>query len=277
VFFSVSASDLVSKWQGEAEKLVRNLFELAREKRPSIVFIDEIDSLCGNRGEGGNEGGARRGIITEFLVQMQGVGKNSDGLLVLGATNTPWDIDPAIRRRFEKRIYIPLPEAPARSTMFRIHLGETPSNLGDGDFDELGRETSGMSGSDISVVVREALMEPLRKCRTAKFWRTMPDGKLSPTEADPEGDGEPPCSFCSLDKAPEPPALAGSFAKRKQPCPRCGAIAMTLYELDSEQLSVPDVCMSDFRAVMKRAKGSVGAAELTKFVEWTREFGVEGS
>jgi vacuolar protein-sorting-associated protein 4 len=81
---------------------------LARENKPSIIFIDEIDSLCGSRSEGENETGRR--IKTEFLVQMQGVGNDMDGVLVLGASNVPWELDPAIRRRFEKRIYIPLPD-----------------------------------------------------------------------------------------------------------------------------------------------------------------------
>lgn len=99
-------------------------------------------SLCSSRSEGEND--ASRRIKTEFLVQMQGVGKGDDGILVLGATNTPWEIDAAMRRRFEKRVYIPLPSVGARAEMFRLHLGDdTPHNLTSDDFEELGRMTEG--------------------------------------------------------------------------------------------------------------------------------------
>jgi vacuolar protein-sorting-associated protein 4 len=145
-FFAVSSSDLVSKWQGESERLVKNLFEMARAEEHAIIFIDEIDSLCGSRSEG--ESDATRRIKTEFLVQMQGVQTRSDGLLVLGATNIPWELDPAIRRRFEKRIYIPLPEAAARTRIIELNLGdETPHTLTQPDFNQLGHLCEGMSGS----------------------------------------------------------------------------------------------------------------------------------
>lgn len=80
---------------------------------------------------------------------------SSDGTLI-GATNIPWELDKAIRRRFEKRIYIPLPEREARSAMVKIHLGDTPNNLSEHDFDTLGKETEGASGSDIKVLAKEA-------------------------------------------------------------------------------------------------------------------------
>lgn len=140
-FFSVSSSDLVSKWLGESEKLVKQLFQMARENKPAIVFIDEVDSLCGSRGEGESE--ASRRIKTEFLVQMNGVGNDMDGVLVLGATNIPWQLDSAIRRRFERRIYIPLPEVNARANLFALNIGNTPCTLGQAEFKQLADLTDG--------------------------------------------------------------------------------------------------------------------------------------
>lgn len=95
---------------------------------------------------------------------MQGVGNDNDGILVLGASNVPWELDPAIRRRFEKRIYIPLPDIQARMTQFKIRLGKTPNNLSEDDFRNLAEHTEGYSGSDITVVVKEAMMMPIRRC-----------------------------------------------------------------------------------------------------------------
>jgi vacuolar protein-sorting-associated protein 4 len=161
-FFAVSSADLVSKWLGESERLVKQLFKMAREARPAIIFIDEIDSLCGSRSEGENE--TSRRVKTEFLVQMQGVGNDMEGVLVLGATNVPWELDAAIRRRFEKRIYIPLPDIHARTAMFKLRLGKTPNCLTEDDFFELGKATEGYSGSDVTIVVKEAMMMPVRRC-----------------------------------------------------------------------------------------------------------------
>jgi len=179
-FLSVSSSDLMSKFQGESERLVKYLFQLARKKAPAIIFIDEVDALVSARGEGENES-ARR-VKTEFLVQMDGVGTKNTGVLVLGATNTPWELDPAIRRRFEKRVYIPLPEKQPRLLMFKLNLGDTPHNLTEKDFNELSDKTVGFSGADIAVLVRDALYEPIRLCQLATHFKKVPDEKkLNPS------------------------------------------------------------------------------------------------
>ena len=270
-FFAVSSSDLVSKWQGESERLVKNLFEMARHEEHAIIFIDEIDSMCGSRSEG--ESDATRRIKTEFLVQMQGVSTAKDGLLVLGATNIPWELDPANRRRFEKRIYIPLPEAPARATMLKLHLGDTPHTLAPADFDYLATQCEGFSGSDLSVMVREALMEPLRTCQTAKQFMPVDvldlasnDGTnkryLSPCLAYPN------CAYCPIDLSTAP--------AQTNTCAKCGAVRITLYEVPSDELKVPDVTVVDFEHILSKSRKTVAEEELDQFVQWTHEFGQEG-
>ena len=123
-FFSCAASSLVSKWRGESEKLVRVLFNMARFYSPAIVFIDEIDALVASR-SGNDEHEASRRMKSEIFTQMDGMPSalhNGGLVMVLATTNCPWDLDEALRRRLEKRIYIPLPDATARETMFRLHL-----------------------------------------------------------------------------------------------------------------------------------------------------------
>ncbi|KAI3831042.1 hypothetical protein MKX03_011649 [Papaver bracteatum] len=143
---------------GESENLVSNLFQMACHSAPSIIFVDEIDSLCGQRREG-NESEVSRRIKTELLVQIQGVGNNDEKVLVLAATNTPYSLDQSIRRRFDKRIYIPLPDLKARQHMFKVHLGDNPHNLTERDFEVLARKTDGFSGSDIAVAVKDVMFK----------------------------------------------------------------------------------------------------------------------
>ena len=144
---------------------------MAREKVPSIIFIDEIDALCGPRGEGESE--ASRRIKTELLVQMDGVGRDSRGVLILGATNLPWQLDAAIRRRFQRRVHISLPDVQARAKMFQIAVGSTPCKLTPEDYKELGTLSEGYSGSDISIAVQDALMQPVRKIQMATHYRKV--------------------------------------------------------------------------------------------------------
>ena len=149
-------------------RLVKQLFNMARENKPAIIFIDEVDALCGPRGEGESE--ASRRIKTELLVQMDGVGKDSKGVLILGATNIPWQLDAAIRRRFQRRVHISLPDINARMKMFLLAVGSTPCELTQTDYRHLAEMTEGYSGSDISIAVQDALMQPIRKIQTATHY-----------------------------------------------------------------------------------------------------------
>lgn len=144
---------------------------MARENKPSIIFIDEIDALCGPRGEGESE--ASRRIKTELLVQMDGVGRDSKGVLILGATNIPWQLDSAIRRRFQRRVHISLPDLPARTRMFELAVGSTPCEMKAEDFRTLAQLSEGYSGSDITIAVQDALMQPVRKIQTATHYKKV--------------------------------------------------------------------------------------------------------
>lgn len=249
-FFSVSSADLVSKWLGESEQHVKTLFEMAREQKPSIIFIDEVDSLCASRSE--QESESARRIKTEFLVQMQGVGNQNDGVLVLGATNIPWVLDSAIRRRFEKRIYIPLPDDHARTFMFKLNLGDTPHSLNEDDFRLLGSKTEGYSGADISIVVRDALMQPVRKVQTATHFKYV----RGRSRDDPNtflDDLLTPCS-------PGEP----------------GAMEMSWEEVPGDKLFEPVVSMKDMMRSLADTKPSVNDEDLNKLRKFTEDFGQEG-
>ena len=170
-FFSISASSLTSKYLGESEKLVKTLFLMARKLAPSIIFVDEIDSLLETRNQDGEHESSRR-IKNEFLIQWSNLthaaaGKNQGDdlqrVLVLAATNLPWAIAEAARRRFVRRQYIPLPERETRRAQFVKLLSHQSNDLSWDDLNELVELSEGFSGSDITSLTKDAAMNPLRE------------------------------------------------------------------------------------------------------------------
>jgi len=234
---------------------------MARENKPSIIFIDEVDALCGPRGEGESE--ASRRIKTELLVQMDGVGRDSKGVLILGATNIPWQLDAAIRRRFQRRVHISLPDLPGRMRMFEMSVGSTPCDLKPADFKTLGQMSEGYSGSDIAIAVQDALMQPVRKIQTATHYkkasiiRLLYLNGLMLTYLQVIVDGVEKLTPCSPgDK---------------------GAIEMSWTEVDSEKLLEPPLVLKDFVKAVKGARPTVSQEDIKRSAEWTAEFGSEGA
>ena len=159
-FFNISAATIVSKWRGESEKLIKVLFDLARHYQPSTIFLDEIDSIMSARGEQGNDHEGSRRMKTELLIQLDGLAKN-EGVFLLAASNIPWDLDPALLRRLEKRIMVSLPDKKGREALIKSFI---PQNMNKGiDYVKNAELLEGYSGSDIKLLCKEALMTRTRK------------------------------------------------------------------------------------------------------------------
>jgi SpoVK/Ycf46/Vps4 family AAA+-type ATPase len=160
-FYEAKVSSLLSKYFGESPKLVKALFEKARQSQPSLIFIDELDSVAARRSGETNE--ATRRVLGELLTQIQGFSsKGEDRVLVMGATNKPWDMDEAALSRFQRKIYVPLPDERSRKAIFQIHLGGAEVE-GSAMINELAKKTEGFSGRDIMGVCQEAISAMVRE------------------------------------------------------------------------------------------------------------------
>ena len=161
-FFNISASSLTSKWVGESEKTVKSLFKIAYQKVPSIIFIDEIDSILSKRSESENE--ATKRLKTEFLIQFDGLGSNTSArLLVIAATNRPMDLDEALLRRLPKRVYCGPLDEDGRFEFIKKVINRVETDLSDEDIKEIAKMTNDYSNSDLMELCREAAYRPVRE------------------------------------------------------------------------------------------------------------------
>ncbi|CAA9989571.1 vacuolar protein sorting-associated protein 4, putative [Plasmodium knowlesi strain H] len=270
-FFNVSSSDLVSKYQGESEKYIKCLFDTAKEHAPAIIFIDEIDSLCGSRTDGENE--STRRIKTEFLINMSGLNNYKNNIIVMGATNTPWSLDSGFRRRFEKRIYIPLPNVYARMKIFEKYINGNESNgkdqdategksvnvdgstCGNGSQSNIGKEdikyfatvTENYTGADIDIICRDAVYMPVKKCLLSKFFKQVKrNGQIFYTPCSP-GDPDPT------------------------------KVEKNVMSLNENELLLPPLSVQDFKTAISNAKPSLSVDDLKKYEEWTQQYGMNGT
>ncbi len=158
-FISVSLNDILDMWIGNSEKNLHELFELARKNAPCVLFIDEIDALGASRRDMKHSGG--RHLINQFLQELDGIEHSNEGVLVLGATNTPWNLDPAFRRpgRFDRIIFVPPPDEITRESILRLKLKSKPAeNI---DFRQIAKNTPDYSGADIDALIDIAVEQKL--------------------------------------------------------------------------------------------------------------------
>eukprot|EP00943_MAST-04B_sp_MAST-4B-sp1_P004818 g4818.t1 len=245
-FLNISASDIFSKGMGDSEKNLRSIFKVAREKKPCILFIDEIDSIGRKRQSGCNgDTESNRRVKTELLKQLDGFDSN-DGVMILGATNTPWEIDSALRRRFEKRIFTPLPTLKARAEILKSSMGDEKCSLSEKDYVQLAKELNLYSSADCSMVVREALMVPIRKLLRSEYFQ-----KVQNNTKNYGGDS--------------------GYIACKAGAP--GAIKMNIWAINPDELIIPTVNMADFQEAIKRTKPSINRNDLTQHYEFATKFG----
>lgn len=166
-FLTLKISEILGKWLGESEKNISAAFESASKYQPAILFFDEIDAIGGRRDEGKDSNVKR--VVNALLVELDGVTSSSDKRLTLAATNTPWAVDPALRRpgRFSKLLYVPPPDYDGRVEIFKLNMKERPVAK-DIDFNELSKRTDGFSCADISQICEEAADIPLMEALEGK-------------------------------------------------------------------------------------------------------------
>lgn len=167
-FISVSLTDVLEMWIGSSEKNLHELFETARRNTPCVVFLDELDAIGQKRSHTRNSG--MRTTVNQLLTELDGVANNNEGVFVLGATNAPWDVDPALRRpgRFDRVLLVLPPDGPAREAIIKYHLRGRP--IAGVDVRRIARATDGLSGADLAhlcdTAAEKAMLDAVRSGET---------------------------------------------------------------------------------------------------------------
>lgn len=160
-FFTVGLNDILDMWIGNSEKNLHSIFEIARQNKPCVLFFDEIDALGASRSD--MKQSSSRHLINQFLLELDGINSNNEGILIIGATNTPWNLDAAFRRpgRFDRIIFIPPPDEKAKEIILKIKLDQKPiDNI---DYQSLSKKLEHYSGADIEALIDIAIEAKLEE------------------------------------------------------------------------------------------------------------------
>lgn len=230
------------------ERQVTKIFRKARKDNPSIIFIDDIDSFCNVHSD--TETDSVKIVQEELLLQMQGVATDNEEIFVLGTTNKPWMLDDVILKRFEKKMYIPLPDEEARLAIFKLSIGNTPICLSEDDLNTLAKRSDGLSGADISRLVQNALMQPVLKVRIATHFKKV----RGPCPDDPCKIVEDLLTPCS----PEEPR----------------AMRMPWVAVPKSKLMEPEVTMDDVRGSLTHLNSKAKNYDLMKLENFMKDSGM---
>lgn len=150
-FINVSLDDILDMWHGNSEKNLHKYFELARSRKPCVIFIDEVDALGAKRSDLRQSAG--KNVINQFLAELDGINADNDGVLIIGATNTPWHLDTAFRRpgRFDRIIFVPPPDEISKESIIRLKIADKPHDSI--DYKKLSKKTPDYSGADINAMI----------------------------------------------------------------------------------------------------------------------------
>lgn len=239
-FVSISCADILGKYMGESEKRLKSVFAEAVANAPSILFIDEIDSIGRARGE---ESEAANRIKTQLLVELSDLKTSGARVVFVGATNLPWALDTALNRRFQQHLYVPLPNATARRKFIIQKLEEV--GIRDGSLvDRAVAATEGYSGSDLDVLLMELSRGPLDKCFDVTHFEVDGEGFYIPCASEPH----------LLD--------AGVAAGGKR------IVAAGLHDIPHGKLRLPPITVADFDAALSRTRPSVPREDVARYEEW---------
>jgi len=233
----ICPSDVFSKFVGDGEKIIKEVFAYAKEKAPSIIILDEIDYLFSDQDNTGSE--PPRRIRTELLIQISSL-KSENRVWVVGVGNIPWVMNEAISKRFGRKIYIPLPDFSRRKELIQKYLSPGSISLQPEELEALAVESQGYSCSDILIFVRDAMMEPIRELQKATHFKavdTLPNGKCVYSVCDPS----------------DQEAKVMSFA-----------------ELEPEQLKMRSIGFKDIECYLKKTRPSVSQHDVERYENYAQ-------